>query len=176
MKPNQYKKHQCRSGFTLIELLVTLSIATTLITFAASAFNNFIQQITLTNAINALHSAMNLARMEAIKRNGRVDLIARDGSWKHGWIITANDQLIFSHEALHKDILIDSTFTSKVKPYIAYNGTGRTCTDDNSNRPQIGTIRMSIGEHARLIVVNFLGRVRICNPKTAPAGTCIFRG
>lgn len=115
---------------------------------------------------------MNLARMEAIKRNGRVDLIARNGSWKNGWMIVVNNQPIFHHEALHKDIDVDSKFTDTTKAYIAYNGTGRPRTDANSNRPQFGSIRLSIGNNSRLIVVNFLGRIKTCNPATAPKGTC----
>lgn len=174
MKSFKQKKPTWQTGFTLVELIIALSIAAVLITGIAPAFNNFIQQTRLINATNALHNAMNLARMEAIKRNGRVDLIARDDSWKNGWMIVADNQPIFHHEALHNDIHIDSTFKNKKKSAIAYNGTGRTRTDTNSNSPQIGTLRLSIGKNSRLIVVNFLGRVRVCNPATAPAGTCTF--
>jgi len=169
IKLNQIQRH---SGFTLTELLIALSIAAILIAFAAPTFNDFIQQTRLINATNALHSAMNLARMEAIKRNGRVDLIAHNGSWKNGWMIVVNNQPIFNHEALHSDIHVNSNFTRKTKTYIAYNGTGQTRTDAYSNRSQSGSIRLSIGNNSRLIVVNFLGRIRICNPTTAPKGTC----
>ena len=161
-----------QSGFTLVELIVALAIVAVLITGIAPAFNNFIQQIRLINATNALHYAMNLARMEAIKRNGRVDLIAHNGSWKNGWVIVADNESIFSHEALHNDIRIDSTFKNKKKSAIAYNGSGHTRTDTNNNSPQFGTLRLSIGKNSRLIAVNFLGRIKVCNPATAAAGTC----
>lgn len=163
---------QRQTGFTLTELLIALSVTTILVALAAPTFNDFIQQTRLINATHELHSAMNLARMEAIKRNGRVDLIAHGGSWKNGWMIVVNNQPIFNHEALHSDIHVNSNFTSKAKTYIAYNGTGRTRTDAESNRSQSGSIRLSIGNNSRLIVVNFLGRIRICNPATAPKGTC----
>jgi len=171
MKSFKLKK-PWQTGFTLVELIIALSIAAVLITCIAPTFNNFIQQTRLTNATNALHNAMNLARMEAIKRNGRVDLIAHNGSWENGWVIVADNQTIFKHEALHKDIRIDSTFKNKKKSSIAYNGTGHTRTDTNSNSPQSGTLRLSIGKNARLIAVNFLGRVKVCNPATAGVGTC----
>ena len=172
MKSFKLKKLTWQTGFTLIELIIALSIAAMLIAGAAPAFNNFIQQTRLTNATNALHNAMNLTRMEAIKRNGRADLIAHNGSWKNGWVIIADNQLIFSHEALHNDIQIHSTFKNKKKSAIAYNGSGRTRTDTNNNSPQTGTLRLSIGKNSRLIAVNFLGRIRVCNPATAPKGTC----
>lgn len=167
------KKYADQSGFTLIELLTTLCIAAVLITLSAPSFIHFIQQIRLTNACNALVSSMNLARAEAIKRNARVDLIAQNGSWKNGWMIAADQQQIFVHEALHSDIKVDSTFPNKTKPSIAYNGTGRTRADSSSYAPHSGTLRLSLGDNSRLIVVNFLGRIRVCNPTTAPANTCV---
>lgn len=174
MKTIQPKQQAQQTGFTLTEFLITLSIAAILITLVAPSFNNLIQQARLTIATNELISAINLTRIEAIKRNGRVDLIAHDSNWKNGWIITANDQTIFHHEALHKDINVDSNFTSNTKAYIAYNGSGRTRTDANSYTSQSGSIRLSIGKYSRLIVVNFLGRVRVCNPITETARTCAF--
>jgi type IV fimbrial biogenesis protein FimT len=173
MENIKHKNPLQHTGFTIVELLITLTVATVLIALATSLFNNFIQQVRLTIATNELISAMNLARMEAIKRNGRVDLIAHENNWKNGWIISADNQLIFNHEGLHKDIEVDSKFTSKSKTYIAYNGTGRTRTDANSYTAQSGSIRLSLGEYSRLIVVNFLGRVRVCNPATAAKGTCV---
>lgn len=161
------------TGFTLVELLITFAIAAILIGIAAPGFQNFIQQVRLTTATNALHTAMNLARMEAIKRNGRVDLIAYGESWKNGWMITAGGQQIINHEALHDDINVSSTFTHNTMPYITYNGTGRTRTATSTNTPQVGTIRLSIGNNSRLIIVNFLGRVRVCNPAAAQTNTCV---
>jgi type IV fimbrial biogenesis protein FimT len=163
---------QQQLGFTLPELIVTLAIAAILMTLVVPAFTNFTQQTRLIVTTNELVSAMNLARMEAIKRNGRVDLIAHNGSWKNGWKITADNQIIFNHEALHEDIRIDSTFPNKTKPYIAYSGTGRTRTDANSHAALSGTLRISIGDHVRLIVVNFLGRIRTCNPATEAKNKC----
>lgn len=153
--------------------MIVLTIVVALAAFSAPTFTHFIQQIRLTNATNALQSSMNLARMEAIKRNGRVDLIAHNKSWKNGWMITADNQQIFNHEALHSDIHIDSTFPNKENPSIAYNGTGRTRSDKSSYASQSGKIRLSLGDNSRLIVVNFLGRIRVCNPAIAPQRTCV---
>lgn len=170
---NKFKEARWQSGFTFAELLTALCIAAILIALSAPTFIHFIQQIRLINASNALVSSMNLARMEAIKRNGRVDLIAHNGSWKNGWMIAADNQPIFNHEALPDDIQIDSTFPNKTKPSIAYNGTGRTRSERTSYASRSGTIRLSLGDNSRRIVVNFLGRVRVCNPATAPAKTCV---
>jgi type IV fimbrial biogenesis protein FimT len=151
-------------GFTLTEMVVALAIIAIMLTLAAPSYTDLIQQIRLANATTALHDAMNLARFEAIKRNSRVELVARKGSWKNGWDVMAGDQIIFGHEALHEDIHVTSTFLNKSNPYIAYGGTGRTRTRNNANSALAGTIRLTLGKHARLIVVGFLGRVRVCDP------------
>ncbi len=168
----QLKRKSFQTGFTLIELVITLAIVALLISLAAPAFSDFIRQTRLINATRALHDAMNLARMESIKRNGQVDLIAHEDNWKNGWVMKADNQIIFNHDALYKDIAIVSTFREK-KAAIAYNGTGHTRTESSTTGTTSGTLRLSLGKHSRLIVVNFLGRVRVCNPAHTPR-TCVI--
>jgi type IV fimbrial biogenesis protein FimT len=61
-------------GFTLVELLITMAIALVLIMIAVPSFKN----ITLTNKLvtttNDVIHAINVARMEAIKRNASTQL------------------------------------------------------------------------------------------------------
>jgi type IV fimbrial biogenesis protein FimT len=157
-----------RDGFTLVELLVTLTIACLLLGLAVPNFVHFLQQIQLSTAVSGLRSAINLTRSEAIKRNGKVDLVAVNGNWANGWIIKSaeNDQIL-SHEALDKDFNISAKFTDGDQ-HISYNGSGHSRTKKGTSTPQSGHIQISIGKNSRLIVINFLGRVRVCNPANEP--------
>lgn len=56
-------------GFTLIELMVTTFVAAILITIAIPSFQHIIASKRLTTTANKLVGALNMARMEAIKRN-----------------------------------------------------------------------------------------------------------
>lgn len=56
-------------GFTLIELLVTMTIAVVLMMIAVPSFKNITLSNKLTTSANDMVSALNIARMEAIKRN-----------------------------------------------------------------------------------------------------------
>jgi type IV fimbrial biogenesis protein FimT len=59
-------------GFTLVELMVTLTVASVLLVIAVPSFRNLIVSNALTTAANELVGALNLARMEAVKRNASV--------------------------------------------------------------------------------------------------------
>lgn len=68
-------------GFTLIELMVTLVVLAVVMGIAAPSFSDMINRNRLTAAANELVSALQVARMEAIRRNARVMLCpSTDGS------------------------------------------------------------------------------------------------
>jgi type IV fimbrial biogenesis protein FimT len=164
------------SGFSLIELLAVLSIAAILLAIGVPIFSSLIQSQQLTTTANELFAAINLARSEAIERGTRVDLVpAGNGTdWKSGWVVFIDqnnnqkpdpgEHVIYSHGPASKDIDITSKFTDKKAVYLAYTGSGRTRT--NANGPQSGSFLFTLGNQARRIVVNFLGRPRVCNPAT----------
>jgi type IV fimbrial biogenesis protein FimT len=90
-------------GFTLPELAVTLGIAAIMSGLAVPAYNNFVASNRLTTTTNDFVTDVNLARLEAIKRqagppggNGQVALcVTTDGAncaaapatWANGWMM-----------------------------------------------------------------------------------------
>lgn len=160
----------------MVELMIVLTIAAILLAVAVPSFNSLIQSQRMTTTVNDFFAAVNLARSEAIHRGSRVDLIPADGgNWANGWIVLldqngnqqadAGERIIFSHGPVPQGITIKSKFTDSKRPYLAYNGTGRTRTNANSQTPQLGSWFFTLDDHSRRIVVNFLGRPRVCNPK-----------
>ena len=67
-----------QQGFTLIELMITLAISAILLSVAAPAYQSFIGSTALTTATNDLVAALNMARSEALKRDGAVTLRGGD--------------------------------------------------------------------------------------------------
>jgi type IV fimbrial biogenesis protein FimT len=88
--------NQTQTGLTLIELLIVIAIGAILASLAAPSFSSFINNTTQSSAMTQLVSDLNRARGEAIKRNSRVLICARNtagtdcvngASWQSGWLI-----------------------------------------------------------------------------------------
>jgi type IV fimbrial biogenesis protein FimT len=88
------------AGFTLVELMVTVAVLTIALAIGVPQMRTFVDTQQSRASQEALRSAINLARSEALKRSGRVSLcpINSDGtktcagttdvnSWNNGWLI-----------------------------------------------------------------------------------------
>jgi len=169
-------------GFSVVELMAILAITGIALSIGIPSFHGMIQSQRLTTATNALFMSVNLARSEAIHRGTRVDLVPKDGlAWNKGWVVfidennnqrpDAHETIIYSHDAVDREMRITPSFTDSKVQYIAYNGTGRTRTNASSQTSQSGNWLLELGSQSRKIVINFLGRPRVCNP-AKEAATC----
>lgn len=179
MLSHNCRRHRCTDGFTAIELIAIVTIVGILLAVAIPSFQSLIQRQRLTTAANALFMAVNLTRSEAIQRGTRVDLVpAGDGhSWNDGWVIfvdtngnrrpDAGETIVFMHDPVDRDLRITPRFTDSKVQYIAFNGSGRTRTNASRHTSQSGHWLLELGTQSRKIVINFLGRPRVCDPQGA---------
>ncbi|MBF8177759.1 GspH/FimT family pseudopilin [Herminiimonas contaminans] len=163
------------SGYSIVELLVALAIVSIVLASGVPVFQKIIQAQRLATASNALFMAVNLARSEAIHRGRRVDLVPLDGmQWQRGWLVFIdenNNQRPDSHETvLHThavkvaDLQITPRFSDSKVQYVAYSGTGRSHSNAGRQVAQSGHWLLELGPYKRKVVINFLGRPRICDP------------
>ncbi|GAB2191851.1 GspH/FimT family pseudopilin [Sessilibacter sp. MAH2] len=76
------------SGFTLIELLVAVAILAILVAFAIPNFTDTTARSRLAANANEVLGAIQLARAEALRRNGAVSLAPLDGAdWSNGFAV-----------------------------------------------------------------------------------------
>jgi type IV fimbrial biogenesis protein FimT len=67
-------------GFTLVELMITLVVAIVLIMIAVPSFKNITLSNKLTTTANDIVNAVNVARMEAVKRNASTQFCSNSTS------------------------------------------------------------------------------------------------
>ncbi|MBN7138474.1 hypothetical protein A7A76_00695 [Lysobacter enzymogenes] len=87
-----------QSGFTLLELMVTVAVAAVVVGLAVPSFIATINRSRLAGAANELVASLQMARMEAMRRNVSVTVCrsadqsscAGSGSWT-GWIVVVPD-------------------------------------------------------------------------------------
>ena len=163
------------SGHTLTELLVVFVILVILATVAVPSFQALIERHRVDTAANDLFAAITLTRAEAIRRNARVDLVPLDAlDWASGWVIYVDEnhnhtrdpdeKIIHAHAPPARGIAIKSVMQDSSTTYIAFGGNGRTVTNTNSQTPQAGHIALTLGRQQRRLILNFVGRPRLCNP------------
>ncbi len=174
-----------RAGFSLLELMVVLAIAAVLAGLASPEMRDLIRRQRLESAVADLYGAIDLARSQAIARGSRVQLVPLESAganWSRGWVVfvdtnsdrrpSPGEEVIASHGAIDEGIVISFNFTSNKQPYyIAYNASGRSCSDTSSGAARWGTLSLHQDGEIRRIRINMLGRARVCNPARDPA-TC----
>ena len=163
-----------------MELMVTISIAAIVLGIAIPNFSGLITSSRLTTSANQFVAALNLARSEAVKRGMSVTVRPVDNAsftkksaganWEDGWDVFSDsdgdgtfdagvDSLIRTYEGLHSNYTLIGNNNAN---FIRYDRDGLSrqpgsfiiCNNaDGNNFPDANT--------ARLIIVNFIGRVRM---------------
>jgi type IV fimbrial biogenesis protein FimT len=146
-------------GFTLIELLIVIAMMSMTLAIGLPSFQSIIASTRLTSTTNAMVSALQLARSEAMKQHKNV-FIAKKTNWKDGWIVYVDTNLanpIASFDALN------STMT--ITPSQRYIDDGRVRYSPNGSALN-GTFTFCLGTDARKITIAATGRIRVETPTT----------
>jgi type IV fimbrial biogenesis protein FimT len=159
----------------LLELLVAMTVTSILLLLALPAGADWLRAYRQMNQAQALARTLDVARSEAIKHNGRVNVCksadlrecTRGGGWEAGWVMFADgdddglvgDSVIVGTEPRSPaDITIGGN--APVAEYVSYTAMGMART--RSGALQMGTFTVcSKGQKALHVVLAESGRVRI---------------
>ena len=178
----RYRHH---SGLTLIECLMVMLLTGVLVTLSLPSFQPLIDRSRVHLAVSEFHTAILMARSEAMRRGRRVDVIPSQASdWRYGWAVLIdenNNQRIDAGEILiHRSsaelagltsLKVEAKLRDTKRAYLAFDAQGRPRSASSSHVPQIGSLMFSVGAARRKLIISFLGRVRLCDPDQE-AATC----
>ena len=112
------------TGFTIIEVMIVVVITGVLVTLAAPSMKSFIDSQSVKTPASELYASLVLARSEAIKRNGAVDLVPNAAAdWAQGWSVKAGATVLHS-----QDPYLRVQIASSAAGSVTYGGNGRLTT------------------------------------------------
>jgi len=167
-----------QAGFSLVELLVVTTLAAILSMVAIPAMTEMINSQRSIALASAFLSSLNLARAEAIKRNGRTVLCksvdgltcADTGGWEQGWIVfhdvdndaalDLGEQVIERHGGVADGLSLSGN--TPVANYVSFSASGSAKLV--SGAFQAGTFTLcppsSSTSDIRQVVLSSTGRAR----------------
>lgn len=167
---NKYK------GFTLIELMITVAIMSIMLTVGLPSFQSIIASSRLTSSANAMISALQLARSEALKQHKTVIIAPqKDKGWSDGWgvfIDLNKDDILQNTEQVLATTLFDELsstigITATYSDHIGYSANGRPIHDGtqiNSDSWFLFCSPKGSPTDFRKVVISLTGRMRVETP------------
>lgn len=158
-------------GFTLLELMAALAIAAIVFALAVPGLGGWMAEQELQDRAEALLHALDLARSEAIKRGGRVDVCPGSGDcsagtmpWEAGWRVVPDAQRDNGPGAIARERAAPPGITVRgnrpVADYVSYTSAGHARRFDGAL--QMGTFTLCrAGRRARKVILANSGRARI---------------
>lgn len=155
-------------GFTLIELMVTVAVLAIIAAIGVPSLQGFIASSRLRSTTHDLYSALQTARMEAIRRNARVTVCKANatltncnnsGTWNGGWLVFV-DRLPGSTPNIdNTDTVLLAAPPTSSQLLILGNGGG--------NGPATYVSYTADGGSKQLNGAFMAGKLRICSTSTA---------
>lgn len=162
-------------GVTLIELSITIVIAAILIALAVPSFKIMLANAQIRTAAQALHDGLQLARVEAIRRNERV--IFTKGT-QSAWTVSieSDASTVQTRPYTEGSTAATVSVTPNGAIKVTFNSLGRVVanTDASNSISQLDidvpiTVIPAADSHELRITITTGGAIRLCDPN-ATAG------
>jgi type IV fimbrial biogenesis protein FimT len=161
-----------KRGFSLIELMIGVAILAILLSAVIPSFKVWIQNAKIRTAAESLKNGLQLARLEAIRRNERVffSLVGTDSTWSVQ-TVAASGVPIQSRSSAEGSSNVTLTITPLNSTSATFNGLGQlTANPDGSSAITsmvvgLPTAILSTSEMRTLnIYIGTGGQIRSCDP------------
>lgn len=162
-------------GHSLAELLVCVALLGLLTIVITPALYGLYQRAQVQAALSELRAAIAVARLHAMQRAQRVDIVPLTANdWRDGWVVLIDDnnnqrldpgeRIVRGPSRLPGGLEISTSLTDARRAYLAFGAGGRPRTASSASQPQFGAFIFRCGSERRKLIMGFLGRVRSCDP------------
>ncbi len=154
-----------KNGFTLVELLVVVAVISITMSIGLPSFQSTIASTRLTSAANAMVSALQLARSEALKQQKTVFVIKKT-KWENGWDIFVDSKVPANKKQDLPDEPTFATFdllsSTITVPYGTGKGTYLNYVSYSANgSANSGHFIFCSSSDFRSVVISSTGRIRV---------------
>jgi type IV fimbrial biogenesis protein FimT len=161
-------------GFTLIELMITLTVLGLLVLAALPSFRDWIQNTQIRTATESLLSGLQLARLEAVKRNSNVTFTLGEGTdWSVD--VASSGENIQSRPSSEGSPNVTLGVTPDGATIVTFNALGRAVTnaDGSASITQLNTDVSTLpADKSRDLQIDIQdgGQIRMCDPNVGADG------
>jgi len=182
-------------GFSMIEILIALAILGMLMALVAPSTATWIQNLQLRNAADSVASGVQLARIEALKRNTLVSFQMTDAT-STAWTVCVYNPVTDTCSAAAGSVLasksaseaspsaqigIDTSLSDPTVPLaggaglpaqLTFDSFGRLAATAPNNvmRVDVRNPNLAAADERRMVIfINLGGQVRMCDPKLSKA-------
>ncbi|MFD2367790.1 GspH/FimT family pseudopilin [Pseudoduganella sp. GCM10020061] len=138
-------------GVNAVELMTVLAIVAVLAGVAAPGMTDMVASQRVKAASSDIHTALLLARSEAIKRNTEVEISPSPNGWAGGWTISDGGDSPIGAQGRYSNLTISGPDS------VVYSGTGRL-SGDTAPEFELGA---ESTDNVRCVTVDLSGRPAI---------------
>ena len=154
-------------GFSLIELTVGIGIMAIILVMLMPSIRTYLVDTRIRTAAQAYYDGAQMARSEALRRNGNVALTLTDSN--QGWKVTAGttDLTVKPPESANT-LTVNSTVTT-----VTFDSQGLASAANTINflpGSETGCIKQGGSQRCLDVIVSRGGQIRICDPSVSTAG------
>ena len=178
-----------RHGFTLVEVIVVVALIAILLGMAVPSLASFQRSSELRATASGFLAAVQSARAEAMKRGVDTYMVpVSNNSWANGWLIyadndrsqtrTAADTVLMQTGPIAVKTTVSSNatdaseFAGGAGKFIRFSGGGFPLALDGSFRGGAIEFAVNGSTEKRRVVLNAVGRARLCDPAKDTTADC----
>lgn len=186
------------AGFTLIELIITITILALLITFGIPTYMEMVRNTQIRNAAESMHAGIQLARIEALRRNtdttfwlvSLADMKIMNNtcalsSVSSSWVVSVDDptgqcgsapsnitapRIVQTHAAGDGNLNVALTVQPAGSDRVTFNGLGQVvATGTPLTQIDIASSQNAANFRSLRIIISANGSTRVCDPAITAA-------